>query len=126
MRYKQTGFTLIELIIAITIIGILAAIAIPGYQEYTLLTKRTDAKTALLRMADNQERWYSNNNTYTDAVADVGGATTPKDYYTLSVESASSTGYTLRATAQGDQTSDTGCLTLELTHAGAQTPAGCW
>jgi type IV pilus assembly protein PilE len=68
---KQTGFTLIELMVTLLIVGILTAIAIPSYRGYVLRATRAEAKQALLARASDLERCYTRNNTYVDA------ATTP-------------------------------------------------
>jgi type IV pilus assembly protein PilE len=68
-RLRGAGFTLIELMVAIAIIAILAAIALPSYQEHLLKAKRTEGKTALLKALQLEERWYTSNGTY---VSDLG------------------------------------------------------
>ena len=65
IRRNMRGITLIELMIVVVIVGILAAIAYPNYQEFTSRAKRNEARAALLRLATNQERFYLNNNTFT-------------------------------------------------------------
>ncbi len=70
---KNKGFSLIELMIVLAIIGILSAIGYPSYDSYMKKSRRADGKIALQRMADRQERFYLQNNTYTTATASVGG-----------------------------------------------------
>ncbi|MCW8910733.1 MAG: prepilin-type N-terminal cleavage/methylation domain-containing protein, partial [Gammaproteobacteria bacterium] len=83
---KMQGFTLIEIMIALLIIGILAGIAIPNYSDYVLKAKRSDAHTALANMASAQEDYYANNQyVYTDVVANVGGPNSQEGYYILSI-----------------------------------------
>ena len=128
MIKKQQGFNLIELMITVVILGILASIALPNYTQYVTESRRSDAHKALLRMSDLQERYYANNNTYAAnaAIASVGGTGTENNYYTISIVSADSNSYRLRATAAGTQVNDTACPTIDLTSAGAKTPAACW
>ena len=129
------GFTLIELMIVIAIIGIISAIAFPSYDSYMKKSRRADAKVALTTMADHQERYYLQNNTYTTAISAVGGATTKEGYYTLSIDSADVNGFQLTATAIGEQLNDTDCPLMYLSSTGAKesgaAPGGgdvnnCW
>ena len=62
---KRNGFTLIEVMIVVAIVGILAAIAYPSYQEYVLRTGRADGMAKLMEIMQAQERFYSQNQTYT-------------------------------------------------------------
>lgn len=127
---KSQGFTLVEVMVVVVIIGILVSIGYPSYQEYTTRTSRSDAHTALLRMADMQERYYLQNQAYAPdtKIAELGGATTKEGYYTLNVSAANADSYTLNAVAvtTGPQANDTPCLTITLTSAGQRTPVGCW
>ena len=66
------GFTLIELVIAMVIVSILAALAIPSYSAYVRKSRRTDAKNALLDMASLEERFFTTNNTYSSTPSDLG------------------------------------------------------
>ena len=92
---KTSGLTLIELMVVLVIIGILGTIAVPAYQQYAVRARRTEAKTALLRLAANQERFYLQNNTYTDDLAALGFAAGVSDdgVYTLSVPQADTATY---------------------------------
>ena len=64
LRRRSAGFSLIELLVVVTIIGILGMIAVPSYRAYTMRAHRTEAKTALLQIATSQERYYIQNNSY--------------------------------------------------------------
>lgn len=66
----QRGVTLLELMMVITVLGILAAIAVPGYRQYLLRANRTDAKSALMQLQAAQEKFYLQNNEYTDKILD--------------------------------------------------------
>ena len=130
---NSKGFSLVELMVVLAIIGVLGAISYPSYDSYMKKSRRADGKVALQKMADRQERFYLQNNTYTTAAANVGGTATEENYYVLSIDSADVNSFTLRATAAagGPQATDTttnhgDCTILQLTSAGARTPAACW
>ena len=130
---NNKGFTLIELMVVVAIIGIMGAIAYPSYDSYMKKSRRSDAKVALQKMADKQERFYLQNNTYTTNTANVGGTGTEKNYYLLSIASADVNGFALTATAvpgeaqATDTTTNHGdCTVMQLTAAGAKTPDLCW
>ncbi len=151
MNRSQNGFTLIEMMIVVAIIGILAAIAIPNYSEYVKKSRRTDGVTAISTVQQAQEKWRANNVSYSENFGTAGlnlvtsGATvttfpSSENFYDLVVTTgtATGTGYTLVATAKGKQTSDTNCQKLILTvtngnavrtsknAAGTTATSGCW
>jgi type IV pilus assembly protein PilE len=125
MRNSQNGFTLIEVLIVVAIIGILAMIAIPAYQDQVTKARRGDAQAALLSLSNAMERYYTQNNTFAGAALGDGGIfpdESPVDgsskFYDLSIDAASATGYTIQATPKNNQASD-GCL--EMTSIGSRT-----
>lgn len=124
---KNSGFTLIELMIAVAIISIIAAIAIPSYNDSVRKTKRTDAKAALAKAATLQERYYTENNGYTNDITDVGGSASEEGYYTLSSDTSAcaSSCFVLTATvnAGGEQALDETCWTFTLDHTGRKASA---
>ncbi len=134
---QNKGFTLIEILIVIAILGIIAAIAYPSYLDSVVKARRSDARTALLDLSQRIERFYSENNTYTGAAAAVGGTPQMSDenWYQVTINvTGGGTGYTLTAAPQGQQaTRDTFCqsftynnLGQEGTTGGSWTAAQCW
>jgi type IV pilus assembly protein PilE len=116
--------------IVLVVIAILAAVAYPSYRDYVLRAHRSDAKDALLRVQLEQEKWRTNNASYTTTLSNLGLTSASTDgWYTIALPSASTVAYTATATAQGTQANDTGCTVLQLAvTAGGEnkTPASCW
>jgi len=132
------GFTLIELMVVIAIIGVLAAIAYPSYQEHVRSAKRADAQTALMELAQFMERYYTSNGRYVDAAGDgpdLPFTEAPRDgaskSYDLSLAGATASSYTLQAVPKASMTNDE-CGTLTLANTGAKgqdaeaTASKCW
>ncbi len=129
---KLRGFTLIEILIAMAIVGILAAVALPSYRKYVQKSNRSDAKISMSRLATLEERFYFRENNYTANFADiVSGATANQPInsdggnysiaLTTSVSNGVISGWSMTATAQGNQALDTDCKTFTLTSVGAKT-----
>ena len=97
MRNSQKGFTLIELMIVVAIIGILAAIAIPNFMNYQCKAKQSEAKSSLGNIRSMQEAYFAEWDTYS-AIGPIGFETKGTPRYSYSVTTANTTGYTARAT----------------------------
>jgi len=137
---QNKGFTLIELMIALTILAILAAIAYPNYQEYALRAQRADAQRTLMEAVQFMERWYTANNRYDqnrngDPVAlPANLQKSPQDSnnprYEIKIEKVEATFYELRAVPiEGDE----GCGTFIINSLGQRSLEGnsypidrCW
>ena len=130
MRRRQSGMTLIELMIAVVIVGILAAIAYPSYTRYVEQARRADAKAALFDAAQRLERCHTqfgayNNVACTRPPLDFPRAS-PDGHYMIDVV-RDSMSFTLTATPQGVQ-ANSPCGTYSLDHEGTQLPLTdrCW
>ncbi|MCJ8320656.1 MAG: type IV pilin protein [Colwellia sp.] len=130
------GFTLMEVMIVVTIVGILVAVSYPVYSEFIWRSNRTEAQRELIRLANLQEQLFVDQRAYTETLTDLGVALTdgtyqiPRDqekkWYTITSEVVDRT-FVLTATAQGIQLKDTECLTLTISETGLKTPTeDCW
>lgn len=134
MLKNNRGFNVVELLVTLSVVGILASIAYPSYQSQMQKTRRADAQGALLGLANSMERFYTEKNTYVGAADDekrplnypsqspVEGGT---KYYDLTINAATATTYTLWATpiSSSAQAKDK-CGTLTLTNAGVKDISG--
>jgi type IV pilus assembly protein PilE len=141
------GFTLIEVMIALVVIGVLATVAYPSYMSQVRKSRRADAVVAIAQIQQAQERWRANCPCYAASLTATStgcptvpcaatrglglGSATESGYYALALSDVSATTYTVTATAAGgrSQVGDTGCTTLTVTvrnGSGVHAPSACW
>jgi len=142
---RHHGFSLIELLIFLAIIAVLASFTYPSYLKQVQKSQRIEAKAALYIVAQQQEEYFLQNNSYAADLSTLrstvqNSALTEDNSelrYELSISSklpadcsADKTnpciGYTVTATAQNSQSSDSTCNTMSLDHLGAEAPLTCW
>ena len=125
----MAGYTLIELVMAVVIVSILTAIAIPNYTEYARRSARAEAQTLLTTAATRQTQFLVDRRRYADSMSSLSlslpSSLTGK--YTIAVATADGPppSFSITATATGNQAKDK-CPTLVLDNAGRRQPAGCW
>ena len=134
---KSRGFTLTEILIVVAIMGILAAIAYPSYQDSVRKSRRADARAVLLEAAQFMERRYTENLTAgyagvalpANLTVSPSGSAAGSQYYDITVTNLAQNTFTLNAAPTGAQSSDK-CGTLTLTNTGvkgsAKTVDECW
>ena len=135
MKRSTNGFTLIELMLVIAILGIIAAIALPSFLGQIQKARRSDAKQALFQVAAKLEQFYQDNKGYPDGtavsdknIADLGYSDPDSDgdfdslegYYAVST-TGTAIRYRIQAIPISPQTDDTACYTFALNHLGKKT-----
>jgi type IV pilus assembly protein PilE len=134
-KVQLNGFTLIELLVVVVIVAILAAIAIPSYQNQVIKSGRAEGKSALMSAAQFMERCTlrnDNNAGYAfDACTGVFPSNSTENLYTIALSTATQSTFTLSATPQGPQTRDADCTTLTIDQSGRRgatgaDPSNCW
>ncbi len=128
-KRRTGGFTLIELMITVAIVAILAAVALPSYQQYVVRSKRSAAQAQMMDIANRQQQFLLANRSYADKTAlTASGYALPAEVnsnysYDIVLTTTGVPGYTLTLTPIGGQTGD-GALTLNSD--GVKTPAEKW
>jgi type IV pilus assembly protein PilE len=141
MKARLHGFSLIELMVAVAIVGILAAVALPGYQEYIRKARRADAQTFMMEVAARQQHFLVDRRAYAISIPDPPasnglGLTVPANidgYYGFTFNPATDNTakpptYTIQATPKGNQVNEK-CGTLTINQAGTKAASGtgsCW
>ncbi len=120
-RRASAGFTLIEMMIAVAVVGVLSSIAYPSFMGQVQKVRRTDAVVAAMQVQWAQERWRSNNMAYGSLAQISVNATSAAGHYTLQVNGPSASGYEVLAIATGAQARDANCAFLKLGVQGANT-----
>ncbi|NBC48047.1 MAG: prepilin-type N-terminal cleavage/methylation domain-containing protein [Gammaproteobacteria bacterium] len=133
MRYASrcsSGFTLIELLVVLSIVGVLAAIALPSYQNYIEKSRRSDAMSSLLKLQLEQERYRANHTSYGELSDVWSGSDSLDGYYQLAVSGVSASGYTASATpkSNGKQAGDSCTFSLDQDgpDVSSDTKKRCW
>ena len=141
VHQRHRGVTLMELMVVMAILGILAAVGIPTYRNYMIRTNRAEAKIALLQLQTAQEKFYMQNNTFTDNISDASPdglgllSTTETGKYDIAIDLGDD-GQTYTATASphagGGQEDDDSCADFTITQRGTRGVSGpkgaqsCW
>lgn len=134
-RTAAGGFSLIELMITVTIVGILAAVGYPSYTSFVAKSNRSAAESHVLTLANKQEQYFLDKRQYTDTATDLMATPTDvSDHYAITITTGTTPpSYIITATPNTAQrASDAACGTLTLTQngtkgiSGSGTVAKCW
>ena len=137
---RSTGWTLTELLISLALMSVLAALALPAYQQQQRQARRTDGQAALLQVQMEQARWRGSHDHYADSLTALGWSSdlSPLGHYQITLSDATADGYTAQAVGLFGQAADRDCNPLRLSWQGTATaifgageypdsdPARCW
>lgn len=142
IKTSNRGFTIVEVLIVVAIVGVLAMIGYPSYQESVRKSQRKMANAALIEAAGRQEQYFVNNKQYASDLTSLGypangfylnkdgedsAASVSGSIYLVRISASTASTFTLQAVPQSGQAADT-CGTLTYTNTGSRTPTtdGCW
>ncbi|MGB0513331.1 MAG: type IV pilin protein [Wenzhouxiangellaceae bacterium] len=132
---RNAGFTLVELLVAMAILGIVLGVAIPNYRQWVLESGRSEAMSVLMQGAQTLERCFTRYSAYNDGNCALGAGDTvmsENNKYQLTVSTVTANTFSLTAAPQGKQAEDTKCGSFTLSNTGARgvstgtDPAECW
>ena len=137
---NHRGWTLAELLISLALMSVLAALALPTYQQQQRQARRSDGQAALVQLQMDQARWRSAHDSHADTLSALGWANdqSPQRHYQITLSESNAEGYTALAVALGGQAADRECTPLRLRWQGTATalfsagehtesdPARCW
>jgi len=136
---REKGFTLIEVMIVVAVVGILLAIGVPAYQQFIVKSKRVEATSLLMEAAGEQQRFYTENNRFATDMTEMGYANAQVNsetgLYTVSVTASTRSSYTLTAApvATESQARDADCGSFTINSGGlkgivggTETAEDCW
>lgn len=138
--HTRSGFSLMELLVTLAVVGVLASLALPAYQQQQRQARRSDAQAALLQLQVDQSRWRNAQGRFATSLAELGWANerSPLGHYLIVLTEASADAYVAEARPQGAQAQDSGCSPMRLAwrdlatvvySSGASTdsdPERCW
>jgi type IV pilus assembly protein PilE len=111
-RHLACGFTLIDLLVSLLVVGVLATIATPSFTAPLYQARRTDALNAVIQLQQAQERWHAQHSRYASLSELASTGVSPQGLYRVELSELSSHGYQMVAIAQGRQAGDAGCERL--------------